>query len=468
MYLAHYNLKRKPFQISADPRFLWLGEGYKEAFATLKYGIQDSRGFLLLTGDVGTGKTTLINALRNSLTRDVVVASIADPSLGKIDFFRIVSNAFNLNGDHTSKGTFILNLTKFLESAYTNKKKVLLIIDESQRLTQTLLEEIRLLSNIEKQHTKLLNIFFVGQSEFNEVLLRHENSALRQRITISYSIEALTEGEIEKYIRHRLSVAGTERIIFSPDAIREVYNFSQGYPRLINVICDHALLTGYVKGTRSINGKVVKECARELTIEAPKSKKRFKKKPKRKRKISWGKIVGYAALTAIYLIVAAFLFYSVKQNREKFESLQLEISRNQAKVVNKVPPQADMKEAPKAVSQPLNLSKEDRIIYFPKRDQKGLPPSAFSKLDQAAAYLLQNPQLRLVVEGHTDSLGIVSDNKSMSEFWANLVKAYLAGKGIDPAKIQAMGRGPANPIQKNDNERGRSANRRVELKFISP
>ena len=266
MYLDHYNLHLKPFQISTDPRFLWLGEKHKEALAVLKYGILDNKGFLLLTGDVGTGKTTLLNALIDSLGDEVLVALVTDPGLAKMDFFNFVADSFEMDKHFRSKGDFLIYLKNYLLNLHQQNKQALLIIDECQHLTQKMLEEVRLLSNIEKQHTKLINIFFVGQSEFNEIILRPRNRAIRQRITINYNISALTEAETDTYIRFRLEVAGAKDKIFTSRAIKEVFKFSNGYPRLINIICDQALLTGYVKEKRKIDRKIVAECAAELKI----------------------------------------------------------------------------------------------------------------------------------------------------------------------------------------------------------
>lgn len=268
MYLSFYNLTEKPFQISADPRFLWLGEKHKEALAILKYGIMDNRGFLLLTGDVGTGKTTLINALVNSLGEETIVAAIPDPGLDTLDFFNYVSRAFKIGKVFSSKGDFIYRFEIFLQNAYRNGKKVLLIIDEAQRLNHELLEEIRLLSNIENEDRKLLNIFFVGQIEFNDLLLKAENRALRQRITVNYNIDPLTESESKVYIWHRLQVAGANKNPFSAGAMHEIFLFSKGYPRLINIVCDHALLTGYVEESKTISRRIVTDCAGELQISA--------------------------------------------------------------------------------------------------------------------------------------------------------------------------------------------------------
>ena len=266
MYRDHYNLRLKPFQISTDPRFLWLGEKHKEALAVLKYGILDNKGFLLLTGDVGTGKTTLLHALVDSLGDDVLVAMISDPGLAKMDFFNFVADSFGMDKHFRSKGEFLISLKNYLLEIYRQNRQALLIIDECQHLNQKLLEEVRLLSNIEKQNAKLINIFFVGQSEFNEIILRPRNRAIRQRITINYNISALSEADTDKYIHFRLEVAGTKKAVFTSRAIKEVYKFSNGYPRLINIICDQALLTGFVKEKQKIDHKIVAECANELKI----------------------------------------------------------------------------------------------------------------------------------------------------------------------------------------------------------
>lgn len=266
MYTHFYQLNQKPFQINSDPAFMWMGEKHKEALATLKYGILDNKGFLLLTGDVGTGKTTLINALIESLSDDVISATVPDPGLEKMDFFNFIATGFGIEKEFSSKGSFLAYFRNFLIQANEEKKKVLLIIDESQRLSQEMLEEIRLLSNIEKTDAKLINIFFIGQNEFNEILNQNQNRAVRQRLTLNYNIDPLTPDETGEYIRHRLNVAGAAYPIFQEDAIQEVFLYSGGFPRRINVICDHCLLSGFVKEKKTIDAAIVKECAMELKI----------------------------------------------------------------------------------------------------------------------------------------------------------------------------------------------------------
>jgi len=267
MYLSYFHLKENPFKISTDPQYLWLGEKHKEALSALHYGILDNKGFLLLTGDVGTGKTTLINALLERLKDDVIVAVISDPGLQAMDLYNHIAHAFKINHTFSSKGTFLLHFRDFLQNIFDSGKKCLLIIDEAQRLNNRLLEEIRLLSNIEKETTKLINIFFVGQNEFIHDLLKKENRALKQRITVNFHLKPLKADEIAQYIQYRLSVTGSSHKIFTDEAIAEIYKFSKGYPRVINIICDHAMLTAYVKEKKSIGWTIILECAQELSID---------------------------------------------------------------------------------------------------------------------------------------------------------------------------------------------------------
>ena len=266
MYLAHYNLTLKPFEENPDPRFFWLSENHKEALASLKYGIQENKAFILINGDTGTGKTSLINYFLLENDIDAIVANLPDPDLSIYDFFKLVTNEFKISSDSNSKGDFLIQFEHFLQTTYSGRKRVLLIIDEAQRLNQQLMEQIRLLSNIERNYTKLINVFLVGQNEVIDIIKDEKNKALRQRLTVHYTIEPLTELESHDYIKHRLSVAGSEVEIFSPEAHHEILLFSKGYPRLINIICDRALLTGYVKETKRITGEIVKQCADDLKI----------------------------------------------------------------------------------------------------------------------------------------------------------------------------------------------------------
>ena len=489
MYLSYYNLTEKPFQINTDPKFLWQGEKHKEAFAMLKYGILDNRGFLLLAGDVGTGKTTLINTLTNQLGDQIVFAIIPDPGLEKIDFFNFVAAAFNFNKQFNSKGEFLAYFSRFLHKAYSDNKKVLLIIDESQRLTNELLEEIRLLSNIEEHDAKLINIFFVGQNEFIDILLREKNRALRQRITSNYRIDPLTEKETGQYVRHRLKVAGSQKNIFTSKAIHEIFVFSKGYPRLINIICDHSLLTGYVKGKKAINAGITEECAKELKISPQalkektikhlettetKQKEGQKKSGKNKRKIA-----GYICLLFLVLFIAGYTYYfhdtkgiPVKQILKISDApVQIQEQPEEPVQIQEQTLQSDTKE--KTGITIVGQKKNPQVTLLP--DQKLIIPfgydsieissDVFEKLDLLASAMISNPDVRIVVRGYAGKFGGSIYNTKLSRFRANAVKNYLMVKGISPHKIKTLGMGPTTQIETDGIEKNETPDRRVEIEL---
>jgi general secretion pathway protein A len=318
MYLAHYQLNLKPFDLSPGPGFLWLGEKHEEALSTLHYGIAESLGFLLLTGDVGLGKTALVHRLISTLDSSTLVAHITDPGLGTFDFFKLLAAEFNLPQDFKGKADFLIELEKFLYQSHREHKKVLLIVDEAQRLNNKLLDEIRVLSNIELSDRKLINIFFVGQPEFKKMLLSDVNRAIRQRIAINYNLQPLTESETGQYIHYRLRVAGAIRKIFTGEAIREIFSYTNGYPRAINMICDHALLTGYAAGIKTIDADVIRECQQELAIRTgsalpPTDFQRPSQAirpetpaPEPRRPVAW---MRYAAVVGVLIIAISGLGY---------------------------------------------------------------------------------------------------------------------------------------------------------------
>lgn len=269
MYLTFHNLDEKPFQISTDPRFLWFGEKHSEALATLKYGLLECNGFVVLTGDAGTGKTTLINALVESLDEKFLVARINHPSLDTESFLQFIAKKFDPSVTLTHKSDLLLFLESFLGKAYTDGRAVLLIVDEAHRLSVDLMEEIRLLSNIEARGRRLINIFFVGQNELKLLLKSPQCRAVRQRVTLFYNLQSLSFDEIGEYVSHRLKVAGTEQRLFSKPAIREIHRFSIGNPRLINTLCDRALLTAFVQERKRIDADIVIECSREINRYHP-------------------------------------------------------------------------------------------------------------------------------------------------------------------------------------------------------
>jgi type II secretory pathway predicted ATPase ExeA len=341
MYLTHYNLIEKPFELSPGPRFLWLGENHSESLATLKYGILENKGFLLLTGDVGVGKTALIHRLIQEIDPSTIIANIPDPGLNALDFFYMLASEFHMAKKFKSKGEFIIELKAFLQKTQSEQKNVLLIIDEAQQLKEEILEQVRLLSNIEMSDRKLINIFFVGQPEFTEMLMDDRNRAVRQRIVVSSHIDLLAAPETEQYIHHRLKVAGATRNIFTSDAVREIYQFSEGCPRLINIICDHALLSGYSAGLKIIDSDVIKDCEGDLRIPAGFALKKIDVQPMpvetirprtieaQPRRSKFKELFAYASLfcvlgaVAIYVVLKSGLWSTTPSYEQPYSPQQL-------------------------------------------------------------------------------------------------------------------------------------------------
>jgi general secretion pathway protein A len=260
MYLSHYELQKEPFSISPDPQFLWLSEKHQKAFETLKEGILERDGCVLLAGDIGTGKTTLIKRLVKLDDVAAIFVTINDPDLDALDFFNILSSEFQMGRRFDGKDEFIAGFKHFLLNAFSAYKKVLLIIDEAQRLNHEILMEIVELSNLKMAGRKLLKVFFVGQLEFNAMLTRAENRELLQNIAAHFYLEPLSEPETKSYIVHRLKVAGARRMMFTSEAVAEIFRRSNGYPRLINVICDNALRCGFNSGQKRIGAEVIEQC----------------------------------------------------------------------------------------------------------------------------------------------------------------------------------------------------------------
>jgi general secretion pathway protein A len=298
MYKDYFGFKTEPFSIAPDPAFLYQSVRHQEALAHLLYGIKAKNGFVLLTGEVGTGKTTVCRALLKQLPANAEIAFIMQPRLNVVELLETVCDELGIAypaGNNSIK-VFIDRLNSFLLKTHSLGKQTVLIIDEAQNLSIDVLEQVRLLTNLETDKYKLLRIIMLGQPELKDLLDRPELRQLSQRVTARYHLAPLAAAEVPAYVSHRLAVAGVVRPIFTPRAIRKLYRVSGGIPRVINLLCDRALLGGYAHGENTVTPGLVTQAAEEIFSQ--KSNAIF---------IIIGKLLAILAMVLIIFGLAGFL-----------------------------------------------------------------------------------------------------------------------------------------------------------------
>ncbi|MGB5332847.1 MAG: AAA family ATPase [Woeseiaceae bacterium] len=267
MYTSFFGLNEKPFSITPDPRYLFMSERHGEALAHLVYGVTESGGFVQLTGEVGTGKTTLVRTLLlNRMPDNADVAVVLNPQLSVLEFLATICEELHIDVPHNRGSIKALTdaLNRHLLKTHAEGRRTILIVDEAQNLSPAVLEQVRLLTNLETAKQKLLQIILIGQPELRELLGRNDLRQLAQRITGRYHLEPLTAEETAHYIEHRLKVAGALGEVFDPGAKKETFQLSQGVPRLINVICDRALLGAYSLESRRVDRRLIRRAAAEV------------------------------------------------------------------------------------------------------------------------------------------------------------------------------------------------------------
>ena len=267
MYCKFYGLKERPFNVTADPTFFFSSQKHQEAYSHLFYGVTQRKGIIVLTGEIGTGKTTLCRFFMSQLEAKFKTAFILNPYFSPTQLLEAIVNDYGIKAENKTKLGLVGSLNEFLITQSDAGNNVVLIIDEAQNLKPLHLEQIRLLSNLETQKHKLIQIILVGQPELNRILNLYKLRQLQQRIMVRYHITPLDKNEIRNYIEHRIKSAGVEqKIYFSEEAVDVILDFSAGVPRLINIICDRALLAGFVADTRYIGTEIINKCAEELGV----------------------------------------------------------------------------------------------------------------------------------------------------------------------------------------------------------
>ncbi len=267
MYESFYGLKEKPFNLNPDPDYLYMSRVHEMACVHLEYAIAENKGFVIITGEIGSGKTTLINHLLRKIPEDIEIGIINNTLVSPIELLRMICHEYEIPVDGADKTALLAHLHTFLLEQFARGRRVVLIVDEAQNLPDVTIEEIRMLSNLEAEKSHLIQIILVGQPQLKYKLQQKSLEQFVQRVTVHCHLDALDKAEVADYVRHRLRVAGAqEQAIFSDDALRAVYKHSMGIPRLINILCDTALVYGYADEQNVIDREMVENVAEARQI----------------------------------------------------------------------------------------------------------------------------------------------------------------------------------------------------------
>jgi type II secretory pathway predicted ATPase ExeA len=440
-YIHHFGLIAPPFQGILDRRFIWLGDKQLETLAHLKVGIEETKGILLLLGDEGSGKSVLLGCLLKIVAGEVATAILRESWISVDRFFNFLAAEFKLDKEISTKGDFLTHFRTFLLAACSEGRKVLLVVEDAQNQEDEILEQVRLFSNMEENGEKLLSVLLTGNSELNEKLMEYRHRALLQRLAVRRHVDPLSEKETGAYIQHRMMVGGAFLEIFTREAVQEIHKFSSGIPKMIDLICDHALMSGYFEKRRTIDRKLLARYAKE-------SKKTFRLEKGAGLNFEGAARLKAAAVnaiksrfpkvTSIWIGLAVFLFLTAGISYLNFHE-----------------------EIPPTVAAPPPLVS----IYF-EPASAGLSGHASSELDRIADFLLKNPAARVTVKGYTDLAGTQKHNIRIAQSRADAAKDYLAKRGVEPDRIQAVGMGAANGSDRGQRPEDPKASRRAEIEIM--
>jgi general secretion pathway protein A len=408
MYTAFYGLREKPFALSPDPRFLFLAQSHREALAHLLYGVEQGEGFIAITGEVGTGKTTLCRTLLQRLGAESEVAFVFNPKLSALDLLRTINSEFGLPCQSDSQRELNDALNRFLLQKKRDGKRVLLIIDEAQNLEQETLEQVRLLSNLETESSKLIQIVLIGQPELDVMLESPQLRQLKQRIGVRWRLRPLSPSETRDYVRHRMRVAARgARELFSAPALRELHRLSGGVPRVVNVLADRALLAGYAAGAREIAPSLVRQAASEVRGEG--------KGGWISRRITRSPLLDVSVALALVLCVGLWLWLSASP-------------RPPASAAGQAQPDVAAPPPAAATSTPLETAIPEAAA------EMTTSPAAAAETTALAAYAPSaSPSPGLAAsDGSLPPLGTLLANEAVDDNAANALAALLAVWGLGP------------------------------------
>jgi len=521
MYLDHYNLEENPFQDNINQRSLWLGDSLKEVALTLKRAIAVDKGIIVLYGDTGTGKSSLISWVEQSLARHYTIAKFSDPVIDYFDFFKLLSEQLKITKKFDKKSAFLVNFRNSLRKTSATRKHILFVFDEAHRFKIDILKELAFFADIEMRGEKVITTLLVGDNIMLELLENEDLKEVSDKITKKIQIHQLVESETNKYINYRLKMAGAKRKIFEKEAIQEIQSYSQGNLRLINTICDHALRVGYASGLNLLTADDIKKSRKELITKFSAKKRTnhlkvlYQNKHNQKPHQTYSSASSSLRLWSIALAIILFFssgFFVYFFEMEKFQVWTLEEivpqSDNFPGLENKIESQNLNQDTeysnagkeldlalitklkpikpiekfitPKSASENQKtdnvnifenhgnrtLFNKKHIIYF-EHSSNALSKGAYEILDKIADFMIENPGTKIVIEGYSDSSGPYSFNVTISKYRADSVKSYLLARKIAPERIESFGMGPEKPLYSNKTLEGRKLNRRVELKLIA-
>lgn len=369
MYTSYFGLTEKPFAIAPNPKYLYMSDLHKEALAHLIYGINSDGCFILLTGNVGTGKTTICRCLLEQLPKETDIAIVLNPKVNAIDLLKTICQELNISisTQNHSIQEYINQLNSYLLKSHACGRNTAILIDEAQNLDIEVLEQLRLLTNLETNTQKLLRIILIGQPELKELVERHELSQLNQRITSRYHLAPLRNDDISSYIQHRITIAGGGRsALFSEKAITYIAKYSKGIPRLINILCDRALLGAYAESTDQVNDSIIKKAAKEILPETKTNSFPFR-----------STIIGLSLIVLIFAI-SSTLRVSPDITNRFFPSISLQKQTIPLATSEHVrPPSTPNHLSTNTVSKetPITISAKNKIIFSPPVNiEESFPP----------------------------------------------------------------------------------------------
>jgi type II secretory pathway predicted ATPase ExeA len=416
-YIRHFGLIAPPFNGIPDRRFIWFGDKQLEILAHLKVGIEESKGVLLLLGEEGSGKSVLLESLLRILAEEVAVAILREARISVDRFFSWLVSEFKIDKKISTKGAFLEHFRAFLLKAQSAGRKVVLVIENAENQDDEILEQARLLSNMEENGEKLLSVLLVGDGELDRKLMEHRHRALLQRAAVRCRAEPFSLEETDAYIRHRMMAAGLFLRIFTPEAVEAIWKLSGGIANAIDLICDHALMRGYFEQQRTIDGKMLSRYATEA------------------RKAFGGVKGGALSFGGGAHLNSKSAFPG---RRFYMKAAAVGITLAVLVLLSGVLQHLNLpEEKPTPVTAPL----APVTLYF-ESGSGNLSGRAFSELDRIADFLRKKPEARATIKGYTDLKEPRKGKVRTAQSSADAAKNYLAEKGVDPNRIEAIGMGP--------------------------